>query len=238
MVEWYWIFPSTNLQQWQELTFLWETKESRKLKIPQPHAAVGSSPLSSPATLSHHLRQRLALQSLTDSQPLALQSQALVLTHHLPSEEVKAKISQVSKPATEAKEGDKKGSATCVIRKSGRLATIAGSPGTVWAPSPQPLVLPQRGMFLVCTDFLRTKTPLRLRPHAAFCSSLPSFPATLLRHLPQGLTLHARILWALEALVGLVLVPVQSLHLPSNKKGKQPKFSKISSQKTTSPGLL
>lgn len=73
-------------------------------------------------------------------------------------------------------------------------------------------------MFLVCTDFLRTKTPLRLRPHAAFCSSLPSFPATLLRHLPQGLTLHARILWALEALVGLVvLVPVQSLHLPSNK---------------------
>jgi hypothetical protein len=99
------------------------------LKIPQPHAAVGSSPLSSPATLSHHLRQRLALQSLTDS--LALQSQALVLTHHLPSEEVKAKISQVSKPATEAKEGDEKGSTTCVIRKSGRLATIAGSPGTV-----------------------------------------------------------------------------------------------------------
>lgn len=78
----------------------------------------------------------------------------------------------------------------------------------------------QRGMFLVCTDFLRTKTPLRLRPQTVFCSSLPSFPATLLRHLPQGLTLHARILWALEALVGLVvlvLVPVQSLHLPSNK---------------------
>mmetsp|Transcript_33737 Transcript_33737/g.72856 ORF Transcript_33737/g.72856 Transcript_33737/m.72856 type:complete len:265 (+) Transcript_33737:338-1132(+) len=117
-----------------------------------PHAAVGSSPLSSPATLSHHLRQRLALQSLTDS--LALQSQALVLTHHL--------------------------------------------------------------------------------PQTVFCSSLPSFPATLLRHLPQGLTLHARILWALEALVGLVVlvlvpVPVQSLHLPHAAFGSSP---------TASPAML